>query len=85
MDKMWSPWRSDYIESFKTKSENEGCIFCAAEKQDINDDDSLVVFKGNKVFVVLNLYPYNNGHLMVVPYRHIGLVRKTTTPKQLKE
>ncbi len=71
MEKMWSPWRSAYIESFKTKSDNEKCIFCSAVMQDLTDDQSLVVYKGRNVFVVLNLYPYNNGHLMVVPNRHI--------------
>lgn len=71
MEKMWSPWRSSYIESFKTKSEKEECIFCAAEHQDISDNESLVVHKADNIFVVLNLYPYNNGHLMIVPYRHI--------------
>lgn len=78
MNKMWSPWRSAYIESFKSKSEEEKCIFCAAENQNIEDDDSLIVFKGKSVFVVLNLYPYNNGHLMVVPYRHICTINDLT-------
>ncbi len=72
MEKMWSPWRSQYIESFKEKKEKSGCIFCNARTEDIVSDDSLVVFKGEYTFTVLNLYPYNNGHLMVVPNRHLS-------------
>jgi len=70
MDKLWSPWRSIYIDSFKEKSKT-GCIFCDAKDQDINDDNTLLVHKGQFAFVVLNLYPYNGGHLMIVPYRHL--------------
>jgi ATP adenylyltransferase len=70
MDKLWSPWRSKYIDSFKEESKT-GCIFCDAKDQDINDDSTLLVHKGKFSFVVLNLYPYNGGHLMIVPYRHL--------------
>lgn len=72
MEKLWSPWRSQYIESFKEKNEKCNCIFCSAKEDDINDKNSLVVLKGIYTFIVLNLYPYNNGHLMVVPYKHIN-------------
>ncbi len=72
MEKLWSPWRSQYIESFKEKNEKYNCIFCSAREDDINDKNSLVVLKGKNTFIVLNLYPYNNGHLMVVPYKHIN-------------
>lgn len=72
MEKLWSPWRSKYIESFKNETGDEGCVFCSAVLQDISDEKSLVVYRGEKLFIVLNLYPYNNGHLMVVPNRHIS-------------
>lgn len=73
MNRMWSPWRNKYIQSFKEKKEGDSdCIFCNAVTQNSNDEDSLVVFHGVEVFVVMNLYPYNNGHLMVVPNRHIN-------------
>lgn len=79
MDKLWSPWRSQYIESFKEKkSDSKGCIFCGAQNDDLNDDQSLLVFRGEKTFTVLNLYPYNNGHLMVVPKRHISDISDLT-------
>jgi ATP adenylyltransferase len=70
MEKLWSPWRSLYIDSFNSDKKESGCIFCDAQKDDVNDSDNLLVDKGEFTFTVLNLYPYNNGHLMVVPYRH---------------
>jgi ATP adenylyltransferase len=65
MEQLWAPWRLDYVAG----GEPEGCIFCAGQKAD--DDDALVVHRGRRCFVLLNLYPYSNGHLMVAPYRHI--------------
>ncbi|GAB4300096.1 MAG: HIT domain-containing protein [Ignavibacteriaceae bacterium] len=70
MDKLWSPWRSQYIESFKDKTESNGCIFCEVKDKNPEDADNLLVHKAALTFTILNLYPYNNGHLMVVPYRH---------------
>ena len=70
MEKLWSPWRTEYIDSFKNKKEDKGCIFCELANENVDDTDSLVIDKGALTFTVLNLYPYNNGHLMVVPYRH---------------
>ena len=70
MEKLWSPWRSKYIESFKSDPNSSECIFCQMAKLDPDDTDSLIVHKGKFTFTLLNLYPYNNGHLMIVPYRH---------------
>jgi len=70
MDRLWSPWRLDYITGPKDKS---ACVFCRhAEEARANPDnpDSLVLATYDHAYVVLNRYPYNNGHLMVVPYRH---------------
>jgi len=72
MEKLWSPWRSKYIDSLKDKNPDEGCIFCNASKKDIYDLDNLLVHKSELTFTLLNLYPYNNGHLMIVPFRHTG-------------
>ena len=71
MEKLWSPWRSKYIETFKHPKDGK-CIFCDAVEQNIDDDDCLVVYKAEFCYVILNLYPYNNGHLMIVPYRHVS-------------
>ena len=70
MEKLWSPWRTEYIDSFKNKDEKDECIFCGLANENVDDNNSLVIDKGALTFTVLNLYPYNNGHLMVVPYRH---------------
>jgi ATP adenylyltransferase len=68
MDQLWSPWRYQYVQKAHA---TEGCIFCqkAAEQ---NDAENLVVYRGKQNFVVLNLYPYTIGHMMVVPYEHIA-------------
>ncbi len=70
MNKLWSPWRSQYIDSFKNKEQKNGCVLCDLAKYEVDDENSLLVNKGNLTFTVLNLYPYNNGHLMIVPFRH---------------
>ncbi len=67
MEHIWAPWRIQYIQSEKT---GEGCILCNKPKQ-ANDIENLILFRGVKNFIIMNLYPYNPGHLMVVPYRHI--------------
>jgi len=72
MDKLWSPWRSKYIDSFKTEETQSRCIFCEAADKDVDDLDNLLVRKSKHTFTLLNLYPYNNGHLMIVPYKHTG-------------
>ena len=61
---------------------NEGCIFCAALASD--EAASLVVFRGTSCYVILNLYPYNSGHLMVVPVRHVASLADAT-PEELTE
>jgi ATP adenylyltransferase len=64
---LFAPWRYEYLVAEKS----EGCIFCdAAASKD--DDESLVVFRGRSVFVLLNRYPYTNGHVMVAPYEHLA-------------
>lgn len=72
MDKLWSPWRANYIQSFKHKSDKDDCVFCEAFKPDIDNEESLVVYKSDKCYSMLNLYPYNSGHLMIIPYRHMS-------------
>lgn len=71
MDNLYSPWRSLYIQSFKDKKESEGCVFCNCDFENYKTDDSQIVYNGKHCFVMLNLYPYNSGHLMVIPKRHL--------------
>jgi len=70
MEKMWSPWRSQYIDNIKQTNDSEECIFCGLSKLEPEDKQNLLLDKGENTFTVLNMYPYNNGHLMIVPYRH---------------
>ena len=65
MDHLWSPWRLDYVTTEKT---SEGCVFCRAAAA----RDPLIVFEAQLSYVILNKFPYNNGHLMVVPRRHVA-------------
>lgn len=66
MKQLWSPWRLEYLTSPKT----DGCIFCQAAGS-ADDRENLVLFRGECAFLIVNRYPYNNGHLMVVPYNHV--------------
>jgi ATP adenylyltransferase len=69
MKQMWSPWRSRYIESFaKPAAQTKDSLFTAALKAG-DDDRNFIVWRGKRCFVIMNLYPYNSGHLMIVPYR----------------
>lgn len=68
MERLWTPWRLDYVTAASDMV--PGCVFCDALARDT--DTALIVFRGASCFVILNLYPYNNGHLMVVPERHVG-------------
>ena len=68
MKRLWTPWRMEYILSDKSDHET-GCLFCTKARQ-TNDRENLILYRGPRTYTILNLYPYNNGHLMVVPYRH---------------
>jgi ATP adenylyltransferase len=69
MKRLWAPWRIEYI-----LGEKEGkCIFCEKPQQE-KDEDNYILFRGKRCLVMLNAYPYNNGHLMIAPYRHIDSV-----------
>ena len=67
MDRIWAPWRMEYIQS--TKKADEGCFLCVKES---DGESSLVVGRGQRAFVIMNKFPYTNGHVMVVPVRHTG-------------
>lgn len=67
MKPIWAPWRMAFIESDK----EQGCVFCDLAKAEINDE-SLVLWRGERVYVVMNRYPYANGHLLVIPYAHVA-------------
>ncbi len=68
MDNLWAPWRLRYISLLKTKP--KGCIFCNMLAEG-KDKKNLIVLRSEHSFTVLNIYPYNNGHVLVVPNRHV--------------
>ena len=67
MELIWAPWRVEYIRMEKP----DGCILCQKPLED-EDESNVIVYRGQTNFVIINRYPYNPGHLMVAPYRHIA-------------
>src|ERR1041384_132848 len=81
MDHLWSPWRMTYLRQHSPDQtgSDQGCIFCVKPRED-RDAENLIVQRGRNAFVILNLYPYNNGHLMIVPYAHAPSLEQLDTP-----
>ena len=79
MDRLWAPWRMDYIKAPKVGDE---CIFCENPGRD--DEERLIVYRGNDCFAMLNLYPYNNGHLLLAPYEHLAEMENIPSGTQLE-
>lgn len=76
MNQLWAPWRMSYLNETEP---TPGCIFCTKARED-RDEENYIVHRAEHCFVLLNLYPYNSGHLMVVPYAHTGDLT-TLTPE----
>lgn len=79
MERLWSPWRMAYVTS--ASGGPTDCVFC-----DISGPgrEELVLARGRSVYAILNLYPYNNGHLMIVPFRHVATLAATTSDEQIE-
>lgn len=69
MDRLWSPWRGEYIRA--PHPPDEGCIFCDKPAEG-DDEATFVLARADRAFVMLNAFPYNPGHLMIAPFRHVG-------------
>jgi ATP adenylyltransferase len=67
LERLWAPWREKFILCEK----EPGCFLCRTSREK-QDRRNLILFRGEKCFVILNRYPYNNGHLMIAPFRHVG-------------
>jgi ATP adenylyltransferase len=80
MERLWSPWRLAYVTGTSNAESDNGCVFCRAAAG--SGDDDLVLIRGRACFVILNLYPYNNGHLMVVPNRHVATLGASTVEER---
>ncbi len=79
MKHLFTPWRMEYI----LKAKQPGCVFCAMLEAE-DDVASLIIRRGERSFLVLNKYPYNNGHFMVVPYRHVDTL-EDLEPEEIAE
>jgi ATP adenylyltransferase len=84
LQRLWTPHRMAYIKGENKPADNasEGCPFC--QLVELDDADALIIARGESVYAVLNLYPYNPGHLMVVPYRHVALYPDLTVAETLE-
>ncbi|HEX8288664.1 MAG TPA: HIT domain-containing protein [Pyrinomonadaceae bacterium] len=74
MDVLWSPWRYDYIKSGERPKpfDSTGCVFCDILKSSATDEEKFILHRAEHNFVILNIYPYISGHLMIVPFAHIA-------------
>jgi ATP adenylyltransferase len=73
MDKLWAPWRAKYVTQLIHN--NKECVFCRIDKEK-KDNENYVFIRTKHSFAVLNIYPYNNGHSLIVPYRHVADLSK---------
>jgi ATP adenylyltransferase len=79
MKVIWAPWRIHYL----TKEKEAGCIFCEKPKES-RDRENLIVHRSETGFIIMNRYPYSNGHLMAVPYRHTSKLRDLSDREKLE-
>ena len=82
MNRIWAPWRMKYITNRSDDTPDTGCVFCAAATGD--DDTHLVIVRAEHTYTIMNLFPYTNGHLMIVPIRHVAGLSDLTTDEHLE-
>ena len=84
LERIWAPWRAQYIlDSSSTPQDGPACFLCRGLAQD-DDRSNLIVWRGPHSVVVLNRFPYNNGHLLVAPRVHCGRLEELTGPDLLE-
>ncbi|MHB1487548.1 MAG: HIT family protein [Acidimicrobiales bacterium] len=91
LDRLWSGWRIEYIQGVQVPSERspgdavprleELCVFCSILAAGVADSESWILWRGEFSFAILNAYPYTSGHLMVMPYRHVGNLEELSGPE----
>jgi ATP adenylyltransferase len=79
MERLWAPWRLEYIVAEKV----DGCIFCEFPRQD-EDEKHKILCRGQHAFVIMNAFPYSNGHLLVSPYRHLADIGELNDDENLE-
>ena len=73
LDRLWAGWRGEYVAgSGDATQDGDACVFCRILGSGLPDEDTYVLWRGEQVFAILNAFPYTSGHLMVMPYRHVG-------------
>lgn len=77
VERLWAPWRDAYVST--PAEQTSGCIFCEKPRQE-RDAENYILLRAEHVYVILNAYPYNNGHMMVVPYEHVGDLTAAAPP-----
>jgi len=78
MDHLSTPWRMQYINGNHSKDQDHECVFCEATKME-DSFDNLIVKRGEQVFIILNRFPYNNAHLLIVPFVHVACIEHLST------
>ena len=79
MDVLWSPWRYDYITG-SGPARSSGCVFCEILNGSASDEEKFILKRAEFNFVILNIYPYATGHLLIVPYAHIAKLNEVDKP-----
>jgi ATP adenylyltransferase len=79
MDREWSPWRYQYVTGAKKES---SCVFCRLANED-NDQTNFILYRGKFSYIVLNIYPYMSGHLLIIPFSHLSLLSEL--PKETSD
>ncbi len=84
MDKLWAPWRSQYLTAITDKkSKKKECLFCRIAKEQ-EDRKNAIFVRRKHCYAVLNIFPYNNGHSLVVPYRHVSDLSRLNEEEKLE-
>ena len=79
---LWAPWRYSYVtKASKQNNRDRKCIFCEAPRK--SDEESLIVYRSTHSYIIMNLYPYNTGHVMVVPFRHVASIEELSDEELL--
>jgi ATP adenylyltransferase len=81
-EKLWAPWRMKYIDAINTTSD-DACIFCEKPREH-KDKKNFIVYRGKTCYAILNRFPYNNGHLLIVPYQHTCELSELNTSARLE-
>ena len=72
LERLWAGWRTEYVENADAQLEAGGCVFCRILESGLPDDDTYVLWRGDRSFAILNAFPYTSGHVMVMPLRHVS-------------